>query len=191
MPTYANHKPSQVGDWIPDSASAAAREPDGELEPWASLAADIAVALSHARDLRNALQNCAEVIVRGLDAAFVRNWILNERTNVLELQASAGLYTNLDGPLSRVPLGHLKVGSIARDRKPIITNAVVGDPLVNYQEWARREGVIAFAGYPLVFSGRAGGHGPVRAPPAHPGVLVQRMFRPGSCGLQSASQARK
>jgi len=96
------------------------------------------------------LQNCTETLVHHLDAAFVRIWILNLDTQVLELQASAGLYTHLDGSHSRVPVGHLKIGQIAAEKKPHLTNAVIGDPRIPEQEWARREGLVAFAGYPLV-----------------------------------------
>ena len=35
-----------------------------------------------------------------------------------------------------------------------LTNQVVGDPRVGDQDWARREGMVAFAGYPLVLSDR-------------------------------------
>ena len=45
-----------------------------------------------------------------------------------------------------MPLGQLKIGRIARDRKPHLTNAVIGDPEVSDQEWARRERMVAFAG---------------------------------------------
>ena len=62
----------------------------------------------------------------------------NPHEDVLELRASAGLYTHLDGPHSRVPVGKYKIGLIAQERKPHLTNAVVGDPRVGDQEWARR-----------------------------------------------------
>ena len=35
-----------------------------------------------------------------------------------------------------------------------MTNTVVGDPQVHDQDWARREGMVAFAGYPLIVEGR-------------------------------------
>ena len=76
------------------------------------------------------LQDCTETLVHRLDAAFVRIWLLNSDTQVLELQASAGLYTHLDGPHSRIPVGHLKIGQIAAEKKPHLTNAVIGDPRI-------------------------------------------------------------
>src|SRR5207302_555279 len=45
-------------------------------------------------------------------------------------------------------------GVIARERRPQLTNQVVGDPQIHDQEWVRREGLVAFAGYPLVVHDR-------------------------------------
>ena len=123
----------------------------------AALEAAIGLALTKADSLAHALQHCAEALVANLGAAFARIWTLNLREGVLELQASAGLYTHLDGPHARVPLGALKIGRIARDRKPHMTNAVIGDPQVHDQDWARREGMVAFAGYPLIVDDRVVG----------------------------------
>jgi PAS domain S-box-containing protein len=47
-------------------------------------------------------------------------------------------------------VGQYKIGLIAAEGKPILTNAVIGDPRVPEQEWAKREGLVAFAGYPLL-----------------------------------------
>src|SRR5208282_6480366 len=96
----------------------------------------------------------AEAVVRHLDAAFARIWTLNDRQNVLELQASAGVYTRLDGEHARVPVGKLKIGLIAQERKPHLTNDVQNDERIGHPEWAKREGMVAFAGYPLVVDGR-------------------------------------
>jgi PAS domain S-box-containing protein len=115
-----------------------------------ALVADIGVALTQADTKREMLQRCAEALVRHLDAAFARIWILNEAERVLELQASAGLYTHLDGAHSRVPVGKFKIGLIAEERRAHLTNAVVGDPRVGDQQWAEREGMVSFAGYPLI-----------------------------------------
>ncbi|MBD0372828.1 MAG: PAS domain S-box protein [Pyrinomonadaceae bacterium] len=120
----------------------------------AALSADIGVALTQSDTKREMLQRCAEALVKHLDAAFARIWTLNEAENVLELQASAGMYTHLDGGHSRVPVGKFKIGLIAEERKPHLTNAVVGDPRVGDQEWAKRERMVSFAGYPLIVDGQ-------------------------------------
>src|SRR5208282_909891 len=59
----------------------------------AALRADIHAALSSGTEsvLQTMLQRSAKAIVRHLDGAFARIWTLNDRQNVLELQASAGL----------------------------------------------------------------------------------------------------
>jgi PAS domain S-box-containing protein len=100
------------------------------------------------------LRQCAEAMVRHLDGAFARIWALNEAENVLELQASAGMYTHTDGAHRRMPVGQYKIGLIAQERKPHLTNAVFTDPRVHDQAWARREGLVAFAGYPLLVEDR-------------------------------------
>ena len=120
----------------------------------AELTSDVGAALTQSTDLRAMLQLCAEALVRHLDVAFARVWTLDDASGILQLQASAGMYTHIDGAHSRVPLGQYKIGAIARDRRPLLTNQVVGDPQVHDQEWARREGLVAFAGYPLVVHDR-------------------------------------
>ena len=120
----------------------------------ATLSADIGVALNQADTLQQILQRCTEALVQHLDVAFARIWTLDEKEQVLELQASAGMYTHLDGTHSRVPVGQLKIGLIAQERKPHLTNEVMGDPRVSDREWARREGMVAFAGYPLIVEDR-------------------------------------
>jgi len=86
-------------------------------------------------------------LVRHLDVALARIWILHEATAILALEASAGMYTRADGP-------HRKIGLIAQQLRPYLTNQVLGDPQVHDQEWAQREGMVAFAGYPLVVQDR-------------------------------------
>jgi PAS domain S-box-containing protein len=120
----------------------------------AELNADVGLALTGSDSLCDMLRRCAEAIVQHLDAAFARIWTLNSKEGVLELQASSGMYTHLDGTHGRVPVGQFKIGRIAQERKPHLTNQVIGDPQVSDQEWARREGMVAFAGYPLIVEER-------------------------------------
>ena len=115
---------------------------------------DIGLTLVENVPLAEMLARAAETTVRHLDGAFARIWTLNESGDTLELKASAGLYTHLDGPHSRVTVGEFKIGRIAKECRPHLTNSVVGDPLVPAQDWARREGMVAFAGYPLVVEDR-------------------------------------
>ena len=63
-----------------------------------ALGAAVGLSLTSTDSLARALQQCAEALVTHAGAAFARIWTLNEREGVLELQASAGLYTHLNGP---------------------------------------------------------------------------------------------
>ena len=116
----------------------------------AALTADVGLALVEGETLPGILQRCAVSVVEHLGAVFARIWTLNEFENVLEMKASAGLYTHLDGPHSRVPVGQFKIGLIAAERRPHLTNDVQNDPRVSNHDWARRENMVAFAGYPLI-----------------------------------------
>ena len=120
----------------------------------ARLMGEIGLALTRTSPMRETLQTCADAVVRHLGAAFARVWTLNEQQRVLELQASAGMYTHIDGAHGRVPVGKFKIGLIAQERRPHLTNAVIGDPRVGDQQWAQREGMVAFAGYPLMVGDR-------------------------------------
>jgi signal transduction histidine kinase/NO-binding membrane sensor protein with MHYT domain/DNA-binding NarL/FixJ family response regulator len=120
----------------------------------AALRADIAAVLTEEAALPKMLERCAIALHQHLDAAFARIWTLNEAEQMLELQASAGLYTHLNGAHSRIAVGQFKIGWIAQTRQPHITNQVIGDSRIGDQEWAKREGMVAFAGYPLTIENR-------------------------------------
>ncbi len=117
-----------------------------------ALSIEIGTALTRGGTMSQILQNSAEAVVLHLNAAFARIWVLNSETNTLELCASAGMYTHLNGPHGRVPVGKFKIGLIAQEREAHLTNDVLGDPRVGDQEWARREGMVSFAGFPLIVS---------------------------------------
>jgi PAS domain S-box-containing protein len=129
------------------------RQKQAEIAEKAALAAfhvEINSAITKGHTLQITLKLCTEAMVKFLDAAFARIWTLNTQENVLELQASSGMYTHIDGPHSRVPVGMFKIGLIAQERQPHLTNHVMEDPRVGDKEWAKREGMVAFAGYPLI-----------------------------------------
>lgn len=122
-----------------------------------ALRADVSAALAEGGTLPEMLQQCVEPLVEHLDAAFARIWTLDEQENVLVLQASAGMYTHRDGPHSRVPVGQKKIGLIAQEMKPHLTNDVLTDERISEKAWAQREGMVSFAGYPLLLEDRVVG----------------------------------
>ncbi|MEP1080308.1 PAS domain S-box protein [Leptolyngbya sp. PL-A3] len=116
----------------------------------AAFRAEVDASFTRSKTLQNMLHNCTEAMVSHLDAAFARIWLADEQENLLELQASSGLYTHINGDHARVPIGKFKIGLIAQERQPHLTNSVLDDPRVGDKAWAKREGMIAFAGYPLI-----------------------------------------
>ncbi len=121
----------------------------------AELTGRIGIALTASGPLQKTLQSCAESIIQHLDAAFVRIWTISDSGDELELQASAGLYTHLNGTHARIRVGQFKIGKIAQERKPFLTNDVIHQSQEKEErEWARREGLISFAGHPLIVDNR-------------------------------------
>lgn len=119
--------------------------------------ADVSSALAMDDPLSGILQSCAEAVVKHLGAAFARIWVIGKDRRFLELHASAGLYTHLDGAHRLVPVGHLRIGLIAQERTPHVSNDVINDPRLSDRDWARIEGMVAFAGFPLLAGGQVVG----------------------------------
>jgi PAS domain S-box-containing protein len=123
----------------------------------ATLARDVALAVTRNENLSVLLDLCACALVVHLDAAFARIWTLNRAEGVLELQASAGQYTHLDGPHGRVPVGQFKIGQIAQGQQAYASNQVHAEPWIGDRAWAEREGMTAFIGQPLIVGGQTVG----------------------------------
>ena len=115
----------------------------------ALLLGEIGDALTRESSLRAALRRCADGMVRNLDAALARIWTVDSATETLRLCACAGLETDVDGPFATVGFAEHKVGAIAEDGFPYLTNDVITDPHVGRNDWVAREQIVAFAGYPL------------------------------------------
>jgi len=120
-----------------------------------ALRADIgAILIGKHSSLNELLQPCAAALTKHLGATFARIWTLNDKEQMLEMQASAGIYTHLDGAHGSVPVGQFKIGLIAQERRSHLTNDVQNDSRVADKDWAQREGLISFAGYPLIVEDR-------------------------------------
>ncbi len=119
-----------------------------------TLRAEVSSALADERDIRRMLVRCCEALVDQIDVAFARVWTLDETGTKLVLQASAGTYTHIDGGHAVVPVGKFKIGRIAATRTPHLTNDVAHDKQVGDPAWARRERMVAFAGYPMLVDGK-------------------------------------
>ena len=143
---------------VPDIVAYTNAAGDGRLRRSreATLRDEINRLLARPDTTRRTLQACTDAIVNNLDALLARIWTLKQGQTILELKASAGLYTTLEGMYSRIPVGHCNIGLIAETRTPYLTNAALGDPSLD-QDWVRQESVVAFAGYPLVVDDRVVG----------------------------------
>ncbi len=117
----------------------------------AMLIGEIGVALTRGSGLREMLQRCADAVVRNLDASLARIWTLDEINRDLVLEAASGIPD--PDALERVPIGRAKIGKIIERRAPLLTNDFANDPRAGNREWAQREGIVSFAGYPLRVDG--------------------------------------
>lgn len=116
----------------------------------ASLETAISIVIDKSETMSEMVNSCSESLVRHLGVACVHIWTLNKYKNVLELQANAGVYTRIDGFHTRIPVGKFEIGLIAQEKKPYITNRVIGNSRIHDQKWAKREGIVSFVGYPLI-----------------------------------------
>ncbi|MEO8326834.1 MAG: PAS domain S-box protein [Nitrospirota bacterium] len=114
--------------------------------------AEVGQVLNRPQALSAGLQSCAEAFIKHFDGAWAGFWTMNYQEKGLELQASAGLSPHsarIDRP---VLFGHSQIGRIAFEKRPYLTNAIIQDSGVPEQDWAIQEGLVAFAGYPLLIN---------------------------------------
>ncbi len=104
-------------------------------------------------NLNDRLQAIVESLVKHFDAKFARIWFYDKKSKSLILKYSTGKYKNLNGEFSKIPLNSLKIGAIAKTKKPVVSNDVVHDPRIKHHDWAKREKLKSFAGYPILYKG--------------------------------------
>ncbi len=106
-------------------------------------------------DLQEVLDEICQSLVDYFGAAFARIWLYDEKNNTLVLKSSRGMYTRTDGTRSVIKLGTFRKGKLQRialERIPHYSNTIQDDrnSPIKDPEWAKRNGLISFAGYPLV-----------------------------------------
>ena len=104
--------------------------------------------------LNDRLQAIVESLVKYFDAKFARVWFYDKKKKSLILKFSAGKYKNLKGKFSNVSIKSLKIGTIASSKKPVVSNDVIHDRRIKYPEWAKKEKLKSFAGYPILYKGQ-------------------------------------
>jgi DNA-binding Lrp family transcriptional regulator len=106
-------------------------------------------------NLNDKFQQTVESVVKYFDAKFARIWLVDSERKFLILRFSAGKYKNIDGEFSKVSVNSVKIGRIVKNKKPVITNDVVNDPRIKYHDWAKKQNLKSFAGYPLIYNYQA------------------------------------
>ena len=119
-----------------------------------TLRADLGVALAEPGPLADCLQRCCEAMVRPLDAGAVRLWLLDEGSDEFVLTGLAGPFVARGELPGRVPMARRSPGSVAREKRPYVSQDVARDPLLPRYEWLQRSGATSFAGYPLTVGER-------------------------------------
>ena len=104
------------------------------------------------------IETIARIITDGLvhqfGCAFARIWVVEPEATMLRLVASSGLYTHTNGSFARVPVGAYKVGKIAQNRVPFLSNRLADEAWVKDRDWAIANNIQGFAGYPLMTGDR-------------------------------------
>jgi GAF domain-containing protein len=132
---------------------------------------DIAQGLAHLSTPEAIAQRVTDCLIEKFDFAFSRIWLVEADQLFLRLVASSGLYTRIDGSFARVPMGAFKVGKIAKNRIPFLSNNLAAEPWVKDREWAIANRIRGFAGYPLI-------SGDSNTEPRVIGVLATFSYRP-------------
>jgi GAF domain-containing protein/CheY-like chemotaxis protein len=81
-------------------------------------------------------------------------WILDEAAGELRREAALGLQHPDQHPETRLSVGTSLVGEVAARGHPLIVRDIQADPRFSNADWARAEGVHAYAGVPLLCEGR-------------------------------------
>jgi len=95
-------------------------------------------------------QKATAGLVQKFGCAFARIWIVEPDRQALRMIASSGLYPRTDGSFARVPMGAFKIGKIAQNCIPFLSNRLAEETWVKDREWAIATGICGFAGYPLL-----------------------------------------
>ena len=104
-------------------------------------------------------QEIATKITDGLvgefNCSFARIWLVHRDRKILNLVASSGLYTRLDGDFAQVAMGSYKVGKIAQNCIPFLSNQLAEESWVKDRQWAIDNKIQGFAGLPIAVGRKA------------------------------------
>ena len=118
---------------------------------------EIAQSLSGQLNPAHIAHQVTDALVDRFGCTFARIWLVEPNQTSLRLVASSGLYTHLDGSFAQVPMGAYKVGKIAQNRVPFLSNQLAEEAWVKDRQWAIDNQIQGFAGYPLAVGERTVG----------------------------------
>ncbi len=119
--------------------------------------------LQHVNSIANSFNDCLDPdeiarrvtdgLVEKFGCVFARIWLMEADRTALKLVASSGLYSRTNGFFARVPIGAFKVGKIAQNQIPFLSNQLAAETWVLDRDWAILHGIQGFSGYPLIVNG--------------------------------------
>ena len=110
--------------------------------------AEIRSALSTQASTRDKFQSCTDALVRHLDAAAARIWLVTKDRRALALQANSGAHPVPRDGMPHIPVATPALRSIVEEGAPYITHDVANDPSLRSLPWVPGD-MVAYAGYPL------------------------------------------
>ena len=119
----------------------------------AAFGEDVGLSLARRDSLETILHRCSTAMVHYLHAALAQVWIYQRGGDKLQLHASAGAVEEPSPLSNKQPKIAIEMKEISAG-KPILINNLVNDTRASDQAWVRREGVTAYAGYPLMLEDR-------------------------------------
>ncbi|MEM9005010.1 MAG: LuxR C-terminal-related transcriptional regulator [Cyanobacteria bacterium P01_F01_bin.86] len=115
---------------------------------------NVVQSISGCLEAQKIAQHVTDALVERFDCVFARLWLTEADQTSLRLVASSGLHTHIDGSFARVPMGAYKVGKIAQNRIPFLSNHLADESWVKDRDWAIANHIQGFAGYPLIANNR-------------------------------------
>ena len=111
--------------------------------------------LSHQHTVKKIATTVTDGLVEQFGCLFARLWITTSDRTALNLVASSGLYTHIDGSFASVPMGAYKLGTTAEHRIPFLSNCLAEETWVKDRDWVIANHIQGFAGLPLVLQDQA------------------------------------
>jgi DNA-binding Lrp family transcriptional regulator len=115
-------------------------------------ALNVVLDLENINNIMDKLQLIVDSLVKYFEAKFAHLWIVNKSSENLILKFIAGdQLTGIYAQSSTTqPMNSTVIEQILRTSKPAVTNDVVNDPRTEHLEWARKQNLRSFAGYPVI-----------------------------------------